>query len=239
MQYREIFAALGASLAVLVGCGGGGGYGGGGGGGGYGGNLMSAPGEAALTAYLQANHQGTLTATNSGDSYTAQLSQVPNAGTTTFNGSAPAYSAVQTVTLSRNGTQVLTSSTTVYFMISPFVPLGQVSSTGTPYAVVTSSSIPTTLTVGSSSALESLTYYHDSTKATLDGNETDTFAVQARNASTLGLCLTTVISNVTAQGTTDGLADGTEVDCYTVNAAGTAALVSIQLTAGGVMLTFM
>src|SRR5438105_14170176 len=51
-------------------------------------------------------------------------------------------------------------------------------------------------------------------------------------------CFNTVISSVTAQGTADGLAAGTETDCYTVNAAGTAALFSITVTASGITLKF-
>jgi hypothetical protein len=43
---------------------------------------------------------------------------------------------------------------------------------------------------------------------------------------------------VTATGTADGLAAGTETDCYTVDASGNAALFTITVTVGGVTLKF-
>jgi hypothetical protein len=46
------------------------------------------------------------------------------------------------------------------------------------------------------------------------------------------------MTNVTAQGTTDDLVDDAESDCYTVDAAGNAALVSVTLAVNGVTLTF-
>jgi hypothetical protein len=46
------------------------------------------------------------------------------------------------------------------------------------------------------------------------------------------------ITGVTAQGSDDGVANGTESDCYTVNASGTADLASIALTVNGVALNF-
>jgi hypothetical protein len=77
-----------------------------------------------------------------------------------------------------------------YLQASPYMPLGKASSTGTPFAVVTSSTpFPTTLNVGSSGPLDDLAYYLDSTMATVD-----------------------------AQGTTDGLAVDMETDCYSVDA---------------------
>lgn len=233
-------------LLTLCACGGGG-YGGGGGGGGSGGyggggggNLSSAPGEAAVNAYVQASHQSSLTASNSGNTYTLQLSSVANASPTTFNGSTPAYSTVDTLTVNKNGAQVAHSVSTSYFLLNPLVPLGKVSSTGTPYAIVTSSMpLPMTVTVGNSGiAFYNLTYYHDSTKSMVDASATATYSVTANNATTLLLCFNAVVSGVTAQGTTDGLANGTETDCYTVDAVGSATLTSIALAVSGTMLTF-
>ena len=203
-------------------------------------NLSSAPGEAALVGFVQSSHQYTLTATNSGNTYTAQVSNAPNSGTTTFNGSAPAYSTVQTVTISQNGAVIGNKITTEYYLLNPYVGLGNVTSTGSPYSVVMSfSALPATVTVGGSGAFDTVTYYHDSTKAVLDADETITYTVMANNSTTLLVCLDSTISNVTAQGMADGMANSTESDCYTVDASGTAALHSITVTVGGVTLTFM
>ncbi len=240
-----INGGIGAGLLlVLCGCGGGYGSGGGGGGGGYGGGngggyLSSAPGAATLNAYVLTNHQSSLMASNSGNNYTLQLNAVANAMPTTFNGSSPAYSDADTLTINKNGAMVASSVSTSYFMLNPFVPLGKAASSGTPYAIVTSSMpLPATISTGGSGAFQNLTYYHDSSKATVDADEADTYAVSANNATTLFLCFNATVSGVTAQGTLDGLVNGTEMDCYTVDASGNAALYSVTVTVGGTALTF-
>ena len=201
--------------------------------------LSSAPGEQALVSYLKASHQYALNAKNGPDTYTIQYSNLPNAGTTTFEGNAPAYSSTDTIALSKNGVLVATNVATSYYLLNPYVPLGQVSSTGTPYAVVTSSfPVPTTLIIGNAGPVDNLTYYHDSSKLVMDATATATYAVIANDSTTLLFCLDTTISGVTTQGTADGLADGSETDCYTVDASGDATLVSITLAAGGTTLKF-
>lgn len=202
-------------------------------------NLSSAPGEAALEGFLQASHQYSLSTTYGGNSYTVQIYSSPNSGTTTFNGHAPAYSTSDTVNLYQNGAPLASSASTSYFLLHPYVPLGSVGSTGSPYAVVTSwSPFPVTLTVGSSGPGADITTYHDSSRYVLDAYEVDTYAVSANNPSTLSLCLNSAFSNTTAQGTNDGLGNGTESDCYTVDASGHAVLVSITVVVSGVTLTF-
>ena len=240
MRSHPLIVAFVVSAALLGGCGGGGGsrssssaYPPGPV------NLSSAPGETALMAYLQASHNYTLKANSGGNSYTLQVSHVANAGTTKFNGSAPAYSSVDTLTLDENAVRLAISASADYFLLHPYVPLGRVSSTGSPYGVVTSSTpLPTTLEVGSSGDVDSLTYYHDSAMSALDAHEEDTYSVRANNTTTLLLCLDSTMTNVTAQGTADDLVDDTQSDCYSIDAAGNAALVSITLTVNGVDLTF-
>src|SRR5947199_9957722 len=170
MKRYALPTAIGLTMAALPGCGGGG-YTAAGSGGGM--NLASAPGEAALAAYVQANHSATLHATDSaGNSWTLQYATTASANTTTFNGTVNAHSTVDTVTLDKNGAQVGTNTSTSYFLLNPYVPLGKVSSGGTPYGVVASSSpLPTTITVGGSGAFDTLTYYHDSTQAVMDADE--------------------------------------------------------------------
>jgi hypothetical protein len=223
------------ALAMLSACGGGGG-----GGTPPPANLSSAPGEAALAAYLQTSHQTTLTASDtSGNSYTLQISSQPNSGTTTFNGAAPAYSTVDTLTLSKNGVVAASNISTGYYLLNPYVPLGTTDSTGTPYQLVTSSTpLPATLNVGNSGPVDNLNIYHDSTMASLDAESAGTYSVEPNNSTTLLMCLNFVISNVTAQGTADGLADTTETDCYSVDASGKGALFSIAISVNGVTLNF-
>jgi hypothetical protein len=223
--------------AMLAGCGGGGYGSGGGGGGGY---LSMAPGDAAVAAFLQADHHLMLSATDSSsNTYSLQLDEVANAGTTTFNGMGPADSNTATIALSKNGMLVASTMDTSYYLLNPVMPLGKVNSTGSPYSIVTSSTpIPMTLTVGSSGSVDSVTYYHDSSMAVLDANEVITYTVTLGDAMSLRYCVQSVISGTTAQGALDGMADGTETDCYAVTAAGMATVASITVTAGGVTLMF-
>src|SRR5437764_233375 len=137
MKRYALPTAIGLTMAALPGCGGGG-YTAAGSGGGM--NLASAPGDAALEAYVQANHSATLHATDSaGNSWTLQYSSTANAGTTTFEGMANAHSTTDTIALDKNGAQFASNTSSSYFFLNPFVPLGKVNMGGTPYAVVTSS----------------------------------------------------------------------------------------------------
>jgi hypothetical protein len=205
-------------------------------------NMQAAPGEAALVGYLRTPHQRMLSAESSGHSYSLDVNSAPSSGTTKFNGSAPAYSTVndRTVTESHAAAAVASRVTTAYYLMDPYVPLGSASSSGSPYAVVTNYlPFPTILRVGTSGMVDNLTYYHDSTMSTMDANETVEYAIRANDSATLFLCLSDTVSNVTAHGTADGLANGAETDCYTVDAQGHAALSSITLTVNGTTLGFM
>jgi hypothetical protein len=256
MKHRSSLAICWVSVAVLTGCGGGGG-----------GssssmasmpsmmvptpmvpvpmvpmNMSSAPGEAALVGYLQTPHQYTLSTERSGRTYSLNVNSSPNPGTTKFNGSAPAYGTVVNFTLTEAqlAAPLASSVTTAYYLMNPYVPLGTVSSSGSPYAVVTTFvPFPVTITVGTSGTVDDLTYYHDSTMSTMDAEETVDYTVTAKDSAALLLCLNSTFSNVTAQGTADGMANGTESDCYTVDSAGLAALYSITLTVNGTMLRLL
>lgn len=238
---RSGWAIAVLSLAVLVAaCGGGGADGAGGESSStVASNLNSAPGETALVHYLLASHENALSASNGGNTYTLQFSNVPNDWITRFNGSAPAYSRLYRVNLGRDGTLVANVIFTEYFLLNPYAPLGQVSSTGSPYGVVTSSSpVPAVLTVGNSGSYYALTFYHDATMSVIEANVSVTYSVKANDSTTLLLCLDSTVSDVTAQGTADGLTASTESDCYTVDSAGDVSLASVTLTLNNVTLTF-
>jgi len=240
MQLPALIFRLGVvsagALLALAACGGGGG----------GGttpppaNLSSAPGQAAISAYVQSSHQYTLNAKDtSNNTYVLQLSYAPNAGTSTFNGTPNANSRTVSLTLSKNGVLVSNSISTSYFTLSPVTTLGGTYASGIPFFLAANqSALPTTLTVGASGPLDTLTYYHDSTQGAVDATAVQTFSVMANNSTTLIFCANTVVSNVTAQGTADGMANSTESDCYTGDASGNATLSYITLSVSGVTLTF-
>jgi hypothetical protein len=246
----QVLAAIGLSLTFLGACNGSGysgaaagsgAYGGPGGGGGAGSNLVSAPGDSALAMYLQRQNETWLNATDSGSTYSLVVLDKPNSGTTSFDGSGPAYSTDVTVTVAKTGDMYVANLvSTNYFLLDPYVPLGKsYGNAGTPYAIVNSPSpLPATLTVGASGPLATAFIYHDATKATLDGDLTTTYSVKANNASTVLFCINSVVSGVTSQGTADGLSDGTETDCYSVSATGTVNLVAVTMTVNGVTLNF-
>jgi hypothetical protein len=246
----KVLAAIGTSLALLGGCSGSGysgttttsgEYGGPGGGGGTSTGLVSAPGDSALATYLQRQNETWLNATDSGNSYSLVVLDKPNAGTTTFDGSGPAYSTDVTVTVAKGGDMYVANLvSTNFFLLNPYVPLGKAyGNNGSPYAVVNSPSpLPSTLTVGASGTLATAFMYHDATQSIVDGNLTTTYSVKANNASTILFCISSVVSGVTSQGTADGLSDGTETDCYSVSATGTVNLVAVTMTVNGVNLNF-
>jgi len=201
---------------------------------------MSAPGEAAVSSYLQVSKQSTLTASDAaGNSYVLQLSTVPNAGTTTFNGHSGVLSSADRLSVTRNGVLTVNNIYTSYYTLNPYTAFGTVYAEGAPYVAASNSvALPTTITIGDSGPLDDLTFYHDSSMTAVEATAAQTYVVSANNATTLLLCINTVTSGVKAAGTADGLTDGTESDCYTVDAAGTATLVSVTLSVLGEVLTF-
>jgi hypothetical protein len=202
-------------------------------------NLASAPGAATINAFVQVMHSNILNATDSnGNRWMVQISFVPNSGTTTFNGTANAHSTVRTVAVFENGALVANSISTGYFLLNPYVPLGSISTTGVTSISSNVSALPTTITVGQSGAVDTITDYHNSTLTTVDATEVETFSVQADNSTAVLFCFNSVTSNVSAQGAADGFVADTESDCYAVDTLGNASVAKIVLTVNGVTLTF-
>jgi hypothetical protein len=202
---------------------------------GGGGPLSSAPGETAFVDYLRQANRYTLNATgSSGNAYIVLVDSAPNAGAATFNGVAPAYSTVDTLTLKLEGVFGGTLANTIatnHYLLYPYVPLGKTFSTGTPYGLITSSTpLPTTFNVGNTGPVYNLIYYHDSSMAVIDGNETATYSVYAVDSKSLEVCLSFVLSDVTLVGGSDGLVPGPEEkDCYSESALGAMTLISVEI----------
>lgn len=204
-------------------------------------NLNSAPGAAAINAFFQASHSATLNAGDTaGNKYQVQLSWVPNAGTTTFNGTANAHSTVRAVSVFVNGALNSNDISTEYFLLNPYVPIGAQHTSGTTDISANIQPVPATITVGQSGPIDTVTVYHNATLITVDALETNTFSVLANNPTTLLFCQNSVLSNVTAQGTADGFVADTESDCYAVDASGNAniARIILSLNGGVTTLTF-
>src|SRR3954469_17576435 len=183
--------------------------------------LNSAPGAAAVNAFVQRSRFDLFHATDpSGNTWSFLTTLTPNGGTTTFNGTPNATSGTETNDLFKNGAAFAGNTNTGYHLINPYVPLGRAYTNGITKIVSNVSALPATVTVGQSGPLDTVTSYHDSTLGTLDATTVETFSVEALDATRLLLCVTAVTSNVTPQGTTDGFAAGTTSTCYTIDASG-------------------
>jgi hypothetical protein len=216
-------------LAALAACGGGGGYGGGGGGGSMpqAQNLEAAPAPAEPFSIPSA----TLTASSGGNSYTATYSQLPNNGTTMFNGQE-ANSSTISLTITENGSSIVTEIDTAYYLENPYQPLGlTLSSNGGKFEFLYNSinPLPSTLTVGGSGPLGSGTYYVVNTNSAI-GSLTETYSVASNNAGT-------VLLTTYATGTINGQSISETIN-YAVNASGAFELLSVAILVNGTTLNF-
>jgi hypothetical protein len=212
--------------ALAAGCGGGG-YGGG-----SGMPQVQSLQSASTPAQPYTVAAKMLTASANGVTYTATYSETPNGGTAMFNGQV-AHSSTITITVQANGAQVVSQTSTAYYLENPYMPLGLTETTnGTTYEFLFTSisPLPTTLTVGDSGLLGSGNYTVQGSQVSV-GSLTETYAVTARDA-------TTVMLSVTANGTLNGTAVSDTVN-YSVDAMGNLALVSVVVTVPGLgTLTF-
>jgi hypothetical protein len=124
------------------------------------------------------------------------------------------------------GGQTITVENTVFsYLDVTYLPLGE--QTGT-YGVVTGMpTIPQTARVGDTGTLYSMLHYADSTKATLVGTSTTTYAVNAETPSTALVTITTTYKTPAGVvGSSDALTyritpDGSATLVYEVNTEGT------------------
>jgi hypothetical protein len=226
-------------LAALAACGGGGGYGGGGGG-----NAMqssppsgmSLPGQNLESAPAPAEPfnipSATMTMSSGGNSYTAIYSETPNNGTTMFDGQE-AHSSTISLTITENGSPIVTEIDTAYYLENPYQPLGlTLSSNGKQFDFLYNSTnpLPLTLTVGDSGPLGSGTYYVVNTNESI-GSLTQTYSVASNDTSTVELI-------TYATGTVNGQSISETIN-YAVNASGAPELEWFSILVNGTTLTFM
>ena len=224
MVHKIRAASLSLTAAVvLAGCGGGGG------------GSSPAPQQNLQTARMPSQPMDTpstmLSATDSsGNVYTVTYSST-SGGMAMFGGQN-ANTSMIALTVSENGTVIATENSTAYYLTNPYSPLGLSGTTnGTAWtATITGyTPLPSTLTVGASGPLESVTYT-DGMGANI-GSLTETYTVTADSPNDLFL-------NVDAAGSINGVQE-TETLTYSVASDGTVqALVRAQITVNGTTLTF-
>jgi hypothetical protein len=222
MVSRRLTAYLSIAVAlVITGCGGGG---------------SSAPApqqnlqSARAPSQPMATPSTTLTATDSGNTYTVTYSSTPG-GMAMFNGQN-ANTVMIGLTISENGAVLATENSTAYYLANPYSPLGVSGTTsGTAWtATITGyTPLPSTLTVGASGPLDSATYTDG--MGNNIGALTETYTVTADSPDALFL-------NIDAAGTINGVQE-TETLIYSVASDGTVqGLVQAQITVNGTTLSF-
>ena len=188
-------------------------------------NLESAPAPAEPFNISSA----TLTASSGGNAYTAIYSQTPNNGTTMFAGQE-ANSSTISLTITKNGSPIVTEIDTAYYLENPYQPLGlTLSSNGGQFDFLYNSinPLPSTLTVGGSGPLGSGTYYVVNTNNGI-GSLTETYSVTSNDAST-------VLLTTHATGTVNGQSISETIN-YVVSASGAVELDSVEILVNGTTL---
>jgi len=174
----------------------------------------------------------TLDARYNDQNYILTTSETPNPGTVEFQGQITNSSAISSTVIDvGTGAVVFAEGGTVYFLESPFSPIGEALSVNGVQAtlIVTSfTPFPANLTVGDSGPIESGTYY-DANNKTI-GTLAETYTVTANDSASVWL---SVHTEKTVQGTATA-----ETDTFLVQSSGYALLAWVQLTMNSATVTF-
>jgi len=196
----------------------------------------SVPGKAAWTAWMRAEHQDTLNATDTeGNTYYLQIRSTPGAGTPAFAGPADASRSVVSLTITKNGTPYLALMYPDYDILRPSrETLPEQKSDATSFSALRANSLeplPATLTAGDSGLLYEMISFHDSSMQTVDASRTVTYFVSSNSATALNLCLVHEVADprISPQRKIDGFVPSARTICYRVDEAGNAALAKIFL----------
>jgi len=228
------FTFLGLLLIALTACGGGG----------NGQSAVPMPPQTAQSAPVPQNLESapapaepfnipsvTMTTSSGGNSYTAIYSETPNKGTTMFDGQE-ANSSTISLTITENGSPIVTENETAYYLENPYQPLGlTLSYNGGQFDFLYNSTnpLPSTLTVGDSGPLGSGTYYVVNTNDAI-GSLTETYSVASNDTSTVQL-------TTYATGTVNGQPIS-ETIYYAVDASGAPLMEWFNILDNGTTLTF-
>jgi len=225
----------GLLLIVLTACGGGGGGGGNG--------MQSSPAQSnPMPQNLQSEpapaqpfyiYQTSLTARSGGNSYTGTYSETPNQGTTMFDGQE-ANSSTISLTITENGSPIVTEIDTVYYLENPYQPLGlTLSYNGGQFDFLYNGSdpLPSTLTVGGSGPLGSGTYFVANTNDAI-GSLTETYAVASSPLGGSSILLTTY-----ATGTVNGQSISEAIG-YVINGGQAMGVASADIQLNGTTVHF-
>ena len=229
---RDVFHVTFAGLLLIVftACGGGGG-----GGGGVGSATQSSSppqNPESVPAPPEPFNIGstTLAASSGGNSYAGTYSETPNKGTTMFDGQEASSSTIS-LTITENGTPIVTEIETAYYLENPYQPLGlTLSYNGEQFDFLYKSTnpLPSTLIVGGSGPLGSGTFYDVNTNNAI-GSLTETYSVTSSD--------TWILLNTYATGTVNGQSISQTIS-YVVNSGEATGVASVEILVNGTTLSF-
>jgi len=213
-RFAYVFAAL--VTVFLAGCGGGGG-----GSNGPVSSTLSFPLQAADAAMSASGYAKTYAISGS-CSGSATYTVGAATGGATFEGVSGRLSATMTFTRSlSNCTPYSTTATQVSYFDTNYLPVGASMSDGRYSVFLTPPSLPTSVMVGATGVIGTITRYTDSTKSTLAGRGDYSYVIEADTANT-------AIVNIIEQGyDASGTLTATVQSRYRI--ASTGALVPISI----------
>jgi hypothetical protein len=223
MKKLAITSFIIGNVALLTACGGGG---------------SSTPTTTATyaldTAYTQASTGGVSlngTAIDGADTWTLAMSLSP-AADETFEG-VTSKKAVQSLTIKKNGSTVLSSGGESFFSINPFKTKGLKLNDGS-YGVqtVAGGALSNTAIVGNSGPMGTITVYSNSSKSSVLFTQEATWTLEEDTATTAFACINTTAKN------TSGVVITTTSGCYKVDSSGTIKGLKYTLSVAGKTLVF-
>jgi hypothetical protein len=178
-------------------------------------------------------YQTSLSASSGGNTYAGTYSETPNRGTTMFDGQE-ANSSTISLTITENGSPIVTEIDTVYYLENPYQPLGlTLSYNGGQFDFLYNSSdpLPSTLTVGGSGPLGSGTYFVANSNDAI-GSLTETYAVASSPLGGSSILLTTY-----ATGTVNGQSISQAIG-YVINGGEAMGVASVDIQLNGTTVHF-
>jgi hypothetical protein len=221
------FAFPGLLLIVLTACSGGGGGGGS--------AMQSSPPPQNLESVPApvepfSVDPTTLSTSSGGNSYAGTYTETPNNGTTMFDGQE-ANSSTISLTITENGTPIVTEIETAYYLENPYQPLGlTLSYNGGQFDFLYNSTnpLPSGLSVGDSGPLGTGTYYVVNSNDAI-GSLTETYSITSSN--------NWVLLNINATGTINGQSISQTIS-YVLSGDAVMGVASVEILVNGTTLHF-
>lgn len=185
---------------------------------------------SAMSAFMQAGHDYTVSSVSGADTYVMQLSWKPGAQQT-FEGNLSS-TMVNSSIFKKNGVVISTDSSTSYFDVSPYKPWGSVGSDGSYEVAAGQQRLPTSATTGQSGAFDTLTTYASSAKTSILSTSTETWSLETDTATTAWGCINSTTKY------TDGSPTVTGANCFKTDQSGNVSAMKLTVYVNGQSLTF-